>query len=305
MKLFDKLMTFVEQLPKALENFSDAIRSAKKGDAHHGDVEPLRVQAEIRFADADVAKHRANQDEQTSIQHSIRKAAWAAFFAAFGYAGISFCQWQEMQRQTIIQRNASMLTERAWAILSSGSVEFSEPDAKGLRTFAVPIEIKNVGKTPAKNMFAEVVVDTFPNEGTWIARYKNQATTAQIANIVMADSSSKFSAALKHITDHLSEKTTLLSEGEWKQLTGGDSYIVVYGRMTYMDSFGRWHWQHFCSWATLAAGGVSGQNCTAYNNMDEANLNDKGDEGPPKNDPYIKDGKIQDAGRVTQFATQQ
>jgi hypothetical protein len=304
MKLFDKLEAFVEQLPKALENLSDAIRSAKKSDAHHGNVEPLRVQAEIRFADADVTKRRANQDEQTSIQRSIKRAAWAAFLAAFGYAGISFFQWHEMQRQTIIQRNAIMLTERAWVTLSSGSVEFSDPDPKGLRTLTVQMETKNVGKTPAKHIFAEVVVDTFPNEGTWIARYKNQPTATQIMNIMVANSGSKFPAPLVHITDHGFEKT-LLSESEWKRLSGGDSYVVIYGRMTYMDSFGRWHWQHFCSWAALASGKFSGANCIAYNDIDEANLNDKGDEGPPKNDPYILDGKIQDMGRVTQFATQQ
>lgn len=301
MKLFDKLMAFVEQLPNALENLATAIHQTAERDSNKNNIDK---KIEVRLPEAIESQRSAEQAKQYRVQRAIAWGTWAAFIAASVYGCVAVQQWREMQKQNVIQRNASMLTERAWVILSSGGVGFSEPDAKGLRTFVVQMEIKNVGKTPAKNMFAEVVVDTFPNEGTWIARYKNQATTTQIANIVVADSSFKFSAPLKHDTDHGFLKT-LLSESEWKLLTGGGSYIVVYGRMTYMDSFGRWHWQHFCSWATLAAGGVSGQNCTAYNNMDEANLNDKGDEGLPNNDPYILDGKIQDAGRVTQFATQQ
>lgn len=204
-------------------------------------------------------------------------------------------QWQEMHKQTVIQRNVSVTTERAWLALSSGDVHVGAPNAHKLRLVVVDMQITNSGKTPAKQVFAEVVIDIVRNRVKWNAHYDGLPPTSQILNVILAGDSSKFSASLQHAAATGTEPT-LFSEADWQQLVEGRDYIVVYARMTYRDSFGRWHWQHFCSWSAFAQGEFSAQNCTAYNDMDRIDLDDETTGHSPPSDPYLSEGEIRNFG---------
>lgn len=218
-------------------------------------------------------------------------SAVAACFAVYYYNS----QWQEMHKQTVIQRNVSVTTERAWLAMTSGNVRIGAPDAKKLRLAVVDMQITNSGKTPAKQIFAEVIVDVVRNNAKWNADYNSLPSTGQTTNVILAGDSSKFSASLQRAAATGTEPT-LLSEADWQQLVEGRDYIIVYGRMTYRDSFGRWHWQHFCSWSAFAQGEFSAQDCTAYNDMDQTDLDDETTGNSPPRDPYLSEGEIRNLG---------
>jgi hypothetical protein len=217
-------------------------------------------------------------------------SAIAAGFAVHYY---NF-QWREMHKQTVIQRNVSVTTERAWLAVTSGAIHFV-PNAKGLRAVFVDMEVRNSGKTPAKQVLAEVVVDIVPNGRKWSAEY-NPPTTGQIANVLLANDSMKFTATVQHLSPSGGGEQTLLSQADWQQLIEGREYIVTYSRMTYRDSFGRWHWQHFCSWSSPIHGQFSATDCTSYNDMDQTDLDDETTEGPSPKDPYLSGGQIRNRG---------
>jgi hypothetical protein len=285
MKLFDGLMAFVEQLPKALENLGSAIRSAKKSDPHHGDVDPLRVQAQIRFADADVAEHRANQQEQTSIQRSIKRAAWSAFFAAFAYAGISLCQWHETQKQTIIQRNVSIVAQRAWLATSISEITYPEAAVRGLHKITLSMETKNIGATPAKRVLTVARVILVKRGQKLTFDYDRLPATDNAQALILPKRNFKFDAPLRE--DH-AMAPAVLSAIEWDKFQNGDFWLIVYGTTTYVDTFEKWHWQRFCEWSSPSPTDVGPLDCTAYNDMDKTDLDDDGkDPHEPKGMGHI------------------
>ena len=104
MGFFEKLVALLS-IPKILENLTCAIRTAQKSDPTQSDRE-IRVRAEVRFTDTEIAERNSNQKEQTSIQRSIRNAAWFASAAGITYAGISCNQWVEMKKQTVAANRA-------------------------------------------------------------------------------------------------------------------------------------------------------------------------------------------------------
>jgi hypothetical protein len=148
MKLFDKLMAFVEQLPKALENLSGAIRDAS-AEKQVRNQNPDRVSAEIRFPIEVENAQGAAQNEQIRLQRWTARWAGLAFVAAAAYAFISLCQWQEMQRQTVE-------ANRAW--ISIDAPTFQQIAEIG-KPVAIQIPYSNVGRRPGLNAKFSTLID--------------------------------------------------------------------------------------------------------------------------------------------------
>jgi len=224
-------------------------------------------------------------------------AAAAAGFAIHYYNR----QWQEMRKQTVIQRNTSITTERAWLALTSGSTRYL-PNAQNLRTVTVDMEIRNTGKTSARQVFAQVQVNVVRNGQKVVLEYSPNSAITQVSMVLLANDSFNFVAPLQHTDAHGVMEAITLSPADWQQLLDGKGFIVTYGRLTYIDSFGRWHWHHFCSWTSPsglehAANGFTAQNCTAYNEMDQINLDDdQSGSVTPLKDPFLMNGMIFNAG---------
>ena len=60
----------------------------------------------------------------------------------------------------------------------------------------------------------------------------------------------------------------LLTKTEVAEIESGESYIVVFARITYFDVYGISHWINFCSWQAHRPGNYSSRDCVEYNNVD-------------------------------------
>ncbi len=46
------------------------------------------------------------------------------------------------------------------------------------------------------------------------------------------------------------------------------SFMVVYGKVNYLDVFGVHHWTHYCQWLRFKPGRYTAKKCTDYNDVD-------------------------------------
>ena len=230
------------------------------------------------------SKYKIASEVVTPLSATV--AAIAAIIAAHYYAG----QLIQMRKQTVIQRNASMLAESAWPYVSSGNMHYSS-EANGMASIFTTVRITNAGKTPARQLYAEVAMRIVPNGETCVPDYRGNQLDNAIAN-VLVPGGKPISFIVKLGSDAGQEQEPkLLSKTRVAQWKAGQYYIVTYGRITYRDIFGGWHWEHFCSWSPSDRISTSAW-CEAYNDMDTRRLGGQPRNVPPASEPYVAGGRI-------------
>src|ERR1039457_2602106 len=146
MPLLEELRILVDQLqsiPKVLQDLTNAIRDAAKGNRQEHDVDDKRP-IEIRLNEDQERKREADSNKQVYVQRWIAAGTWGAFIAAAGYAGISLRQLQALKYQTTY-------AERAWVnanVIISGPLEYKDDGAH----FLVAIDGQNLGHAPATDV---------------------------------------------------------------------------------------------------------------------------------------------------------
>ena len=153
-RFITKLFALLESLREALEDLSSAIRNATKDSPANQQIKD-RISAEIRFPREVEQSQSAAQEEQTRIQRRIALFTGLAFLAASIYAAISYCQFREMQKQTVE-------ANRAW--VSIDAPVFMQAPQIGQ---SVPIQIPyiNVGHGPAINSHFSALIDVIDGPG--------------------------------------------------------------------------------------------------------------------------------------------
>jgi hypothetical protein len=220
------------------------------------------------------ASSAARKDGAVPVNGSIQGSGyanarrWATFAFAVAsavatcFAAVYSCSsWGEMEKQTRIQRNAAMNSERAWVFVSQIDWGFTAPDANGNRALTTTFSVRNAGKTPAKNVRMKAVVEIIKNGQTPTFSY--DPATLNMANVLVAGDSKNFPAPLEPI---------ILSAADWQELHDAKDYLVGYVQTTYDDVFGKSHWHHYCGWTvpTDKTVQVTARSCALYNDMDQA-----------------------------------
>jgi hypothetical protein len=210
----------------------------------------------------------------------------AAVLAAYYYSG----ELREMQKQTTIQRNSSMLAEDAWLHVSSGNVKYST-NSNGMTSVITTVHITNTGKTPARQIYAEVAMRLVPNDVTCVPDYRGNQLSNAAGNLMLPGGEPiSFVVRLGEDTGQ-HEKPKLISKAAVAQWKAGQYFVVTYGRLTYRDIFGGWHWEHFCSYSPSDHVPQSPW-CEAYNNMDTRRLGRQPRRTPPVGEPYVAAGHV-------------
>jgi|SRR5579863_310104 len=245
MKVLDSLKALGKQLrtiPKTLRNLASVALGATERERHEED-RAIRVRAEVRFTEAAEREHRAEQTNQTSIQWWIARGTWAAFLAASVYACISFCQWREMQKQTI---NSA----RAW--LGYQQVKDSN----------LPIIVDRVEISPRLAVDAHYTIQNFGNGPAvkvvptfWVETDINLTMLKRTAAFI-CDSSVNFATGTVPMGPGvhnpgpmgfiLFPKQTYTDVQSW---SGGAMpslrWMYVMGCVAYIDQFNASHWTRF------------------------------------------------------------
>jgi hypothetical protein len=161
--------------------------------------------------------------------------------------------------------------QRAWISISEGPHQFPK-DSTFLNTVQVtaPITIKNIGKTSARLVKAEIVMDYEVKGDSPDFIYAGRARQITTTGIVYPDSTFTQNVPFSKGTLNSSDiSPRFLAPSEFDGLSHGD-YMVVYAQATYVDIFGTEHWTHFCTFFAIPGlqGTVTSRACTDYNGTD-------------------------------------
>ena len=165
--------------------------------------------------------------------------------------------------------------QRAWITLNTGNVTFPKDASKvGQVQISTPLSITNIGKTAARDLFVEAVMDYEVNGQTPDFIYLGRARSTISTGIVFPNSPAgtldvPFVSGKLHSQDEM--ETRYLTEAEYSDLVKSDAYMTVYAQASYLDIFGTRHWVHFCTYflpPPTHAGSVTSRKCTEYNDTD-------------------------------------
>jgi len=174
-------------------------------------------------------------------------ATVGAVAAASIYAGITHHMWEEMQKQTCVQRESAMNSERAWVGLNQTPQIEITPLTQKEFTAQIGIQLQNFGKGPAFNVFAQ---------GEFAVHGHVKETIETTCNLIFPFVGLKPTKPVSSNED--------LSKNQWGQmifpnqipLNTGNSWsgnsadileqeIFVVGCIVYKDQFQRPHWTEF------------------------------------------------------------
>jgi hypothetical protein len=182
--------------------------------------------------------------------------------------GASLYQFLILRGQLDVMRK----DQRAWVAAVTGVPE-TPPSGTG-KLLRIPVEIKNTGKTSARDVKVEVIARIVKNGDDARCEYGNQVPgTSRGTKVFLPNAPRTFYGVI--LSAPATEKTLaqprVVSPDEIQQLIDGREFFVVYGRVSYRDIFNQQHWTHFCSWGGLGTKPAmfSSGSCFAYNEIDD------------------------------------
>src|ERR1700690_1118800 len=163
-QLFIDIRAWLREIKNAIQEQSKAGHDPEEVQRGHN-LPREKICAVISFDDETVSNANSQFEKQYTTQEGIRKATVAAGVAAGIYALISLLIWRQMIKQNKIASSALTqstksfrIDERAWMgfKFTEGSINFTFN-----KSFLVPTQVINTGKTPAKNVHGNIVVGVF------------------------------------------------------------------------------------------------------------------------------------------------
>jgi hypothetical protein len=189
---------------------------------------------------------------------------WMVIFtgSAVLFAGISAVL---LYRQLDDAHRNFVVDERAWIKVNS-----STPQATEGAPVTISITFTNTGKTPAKNVDSQFLIEVLPREQMAdLSHYPSGNAIVRISTglLVPGDTTAQWPAVFfTGIGADVHPK--LLNHNDYMRLVNGADYVVLRDIVTFDDIFGVSHWVHYCKWETLGHGEYPAKNCTAYNGTD-------------------------------------
>lgn len=158
------------------------------------------------------------------------------------------------------------LDQRAWL---SVTVTPLQP-VKGQPVRAL-IHVENIGKTPAKAVSEDVVVET--RKITEAPSFDYTTRENDFISLLFPKGVDEWPSS--HLTPVATGVAVPIgiTDGEFTELTqAGQSmrYVVAFGKISFRDIDDTQHWVHFCAWHGFFEGEVviEARKCTEYNNID-------------------------------------
>jgi hypothetical protein len=160
--------------------------------------------------------------------------------------------------------------QRAWISVTTPKTQLGKNEASGAVHVLAPVKIINTGKTPAKNVSVQIVVEKVKNGELPQFVYGDSGLKDFTGTMFPNDSHEITVGLLQDKPNQTPEDFRLLTPSEYQELLDGVAYTVTYGKASYTDVFGTDHWLTFCVWMSPATKSlwISAKSCADYNNVD-------------------------------------
>jgi hypothetical protein len=162
--------------------------------------------------------------------------------------------------------------QRAWVHFSEIKINIAR-DPQGRADVTAPVGIFVTGKTPAKKVRMEFVIDIVKNEQNGITRFpyayipRLQDTTGII---IPGEAQPTFTThLLKRTKNPERAENRFLSVDEYQSLADGKTFVILYGRIQYRDIFNIPHETRYCHFFSPSGKDAYAQRCTEYNGVDD------------------------------------
>jgi len=179
----------------------------------------------------------------------------AAVLVLVVYTTFAGLQWESMH-------DALLVDQRAWV-----SVAF--PSGFPLEGSSIPasIQIANTGKTPAKDVEGDIVATVLKKgEEPSFDFSTGHPHNRLYAGAIFPNAPINTVITVVRYGSQTSESIIPTPELR-QQIASGESYIIFYGKITYVDVFGASHWTAFCTGSGSAMGDI--RKCLSYNDVDK------------------------------------
>ena len=199
---------------------------------------------------------------QTSINQNER-----TIILGTGQLAVAARNAETAEKQFQLSQQALQMDARSWiqptfyhehinAVLNSGYTE--------------PFGMVNIGKSPASNVYAKVVLEFLYKGDHLEFDYKNLNYVVE-AGLLFPNSPRGRDIPATDIGPDGHVKDAKATPRFAKSYDAGQAYIVMYGRITYRDKLGE-HWTTFCNLrflqSAIAQPKALGEKCSAYNQTD-------------------------------------
>jgi hypothetical protein len=156
-------------------------------------------------------------------------------------------------------------SQRSWVqVADNNPKESDKKRIKDYTRFDFPERITNIGKTPARKVKVDAVVEIVEVGKEPKLTYYDLHDIV-LTSVLFPDTPRDFSGSI------IRNRVRVQPSAEEREgLANGDLYVAVYGRVSYEDDFGP-HWTHYCWWQRYdekpPAEGQA-KTCTEYNDVD-------------------------------------
>jgi len=260
-----------------------------EGKATHPQAEIAPTSIELHPHSA--ADHHPSTDEEKKERRERLKLVFEGIglLVLTLYTIFSAFQWRTMSGQLDEMRKVTGATERsinqadlnfrrderAWIgfALPEGIQIQKEATTQRPTALLVPTQTVNTGKTPAKKVTGNLAITVIKKGEKLVFEYTSGHTNYGIYGGTMFPGG-RVTLAQPAIRHGPKKAITIVpTDALMQEINQGQSFVVVYGRVTYCDIFGVSHWTTFCRYATRP--GFIDYACMNYNDADINETPDK------------------------------
>jgi hypothetical protein len=264
-------------LRESVEHCGDAISGDyKRSQERKGKQECELIT--VKFTDKEIQSSETAQREQNAIQESIRNATRGAVVVAAIYAALTYCMFIALQKQTRIQREASINTERAWIGLDE-PVTIDVLETVPQLKVEAHYSIKNFGHGPAFKVVPQGWFEIDSKLLPAMAKSECEGALQFATGTVRVAPSVKNPGPMGYVLfPGQPHKETIGSPTDPFQGDGQPNlkHFWFVGCVAYSDQFGTAHWTRFCMEPDFRAQPMSKdtplQPCALYNDTDDGEV---------------------------------
>lgn len=234
-----------------------------------------------------VAVQVQEMGDQTIIlgSQTISAAAGAAIGELNTRQQLSIAQMQAKAAQDSVEaiQRQTRIDQRPWIKINTIVDRVVSVDFAPTHALEGNFNMTNIGKTPAKNVYAKVVIRPVngllpPMTDNLKGKSEEPHRFIRAGTLFPNDKTGDIPVVRGRRAEDGSIEIVPISYPESDDLMTGKSVTVIYGKVTYDDVFSIHHWTYFCAYTSppnidesLAEYGAVVAKCGAYNRIDKNN----------------------------------
>lgn len=267
----------LSKLRTPIEQFTDPVNDDDSADntteSHQSTPSPpIRVVIDSAPPTPSPDKKRENREVDQERRDKKRLVVeTATAFLLLLYTIVTLCLWlatrhaNEIATESVARVDRNFRAdERAWMAFKfmEGNITFTLD-----KSFLVPTELVNTGKTPAKNVHGNIAVGVFKSGAPLDFTYTPGHPSYKVAAGTLFPNGKIVESfeAIKH--GQVRAEPIIFTVPLKDELFSAKSFVVVHGRIEYKDIFGTDHWTTYCRYVLHPE--LISEECVRYNDTDD------------------------------------